>query len=314
LTGVPSFEKINYAVRPAKATQRHMLVEAFGRLARFAPLSQYQYIGFGSTFFVDFRLLHQRFGIDKLFSVEREADLKSRFELNRPYQSVTMLYGESGAMLRRPEIDWAAAPAIVWLDYDEHLDLPKLGDCERVLRRAIHGSVLLVSFSANAGPIRGRDERFRARLGPWLPSVDDDLTLDDGRVAELGLDVLAAHAETELDTAGGSKLFKQLFRYRYDDGHPMATWGGLILDADRADDAIGCSFEQLPYVVRAGGPTHTIELPNLTPVERALVERYLPSHLGRAKEALRRHGIPEEEANRLAAVYRYAPRFVETFA
>jgi len=151
----PSFEKINYSVRPAKATQRHMLVEAVARLARFAPVSGYRYIGFGSTFFIDFRLLHQRYGITRMHSIEREISKEKRFELNRPFRCVNMLYGDSRKMLLDPKIKWSRGPAIAWLDYDEPLDLTKFADCERVLTHALHGSLLLVTFDAAAGTIKG---------------------------------------------------------------------------------------------------------------------------------------------------------------
>ena len=32
-TPLASFEKINYAIRPAKSTERRMMIEAFGRLS-----------------------------------------------------------------------------------------------------------------------------------------------------------------------------------------------------------------------------------------------------------------------------------------
>lgn len=309
-----SFEKINYAVRPAKATQRHMLVEAIGRLTRFRPLTDYQYLGFGSTFFVDFRLLHQRYGMKRLFSVEQEEEKRRRFDLNRPFQSVQMLYGEAKKMLLDDSIDWESDPAIVWLDYDRRLDKAKLGDCDRVLRRAAHGSLLIVTFDAEPGKLAGREQRIRDDLEDWVPYEATDATLDTDSLAELGLDVLTKHAHQVLEEAGGEMVFKQLFRMRYSDGHAMATWGGLVLGADQADEADACGFDELPYVTLEGEPTYAIEIPNLTPVERALIERYLPRHRGRARRALAVRDIPPEEADRLAAVYRYAPTFVETFA
>jgi hypothetical protein len=311
----PSFTKINYSIRPAKATQRYMLLDLFGRLTVFDSLADYLYVGFGSTFFVDFRLMHQRFGTSRMFSIERETALSRRFELNRPYKSVQMLYGESRKMLLDPSIPWSSAPAIVWLDYDEKLDLQKLADCERVLARAGHGSVLLVTFSAEAEKrIRGREDIVRERLGKWVPEADDDMSLDAGRVRELSFDALNGNAQSDLAGRGGEKVFRPLVRFSYSDGHSMGTWGGLILDASRETEADACGFERLPWTVAASAQTYEIDVPNLTPVERALIEQHLPNHPGRARQRLRSHDIPEQEVERLLALYRYAPRFVETFA
>jgi hypothetical protein len=309
-----SFEAINYSIRPAKAAQRHMLTEAIGRLTRFAPLPNYQYVGFGSTFFVDFRTFHQRFGIERMFSIERAVDKKRRFDFNRPLRCVAMLYGESQEMLNSRTIDWGKDPSIVWLDYDQPLDVPKLGDCGRVLRRAKHGSLLVVSFSEQSGEVEGRAERVRDWLEHWVSDDLEDEMLDPVTYGELGLDALTEHSHEALEHAGGDKVFRQLFRFRYSDGHPMVTWGGLILDADRQEEANDCVFEKLPYVVAEGEATYRIVIPNLTPAERALAERHLPNRPAEAKRVLLRHDVPAEDAELLQALYRYAPRFIETFA
>lgn len=307
-----SFEDINYAIRPAKAAQRHMLIEAIGRLSRFAPLPDYQYIGFGSTFFVDFKLLHQRYGLMRMFSIERAVRKRKRFDLNVPFDSVTMLYGDSSRMLLRREIDWVR-PAIVWLDYDEPFDQTKLGDCDRVLARAAHGSLFIVSFSADAGVERGREARIRDRLADWVPREENSPKLDDRRFAEIAFDGLTDEARQQLANREDTKAFRQLFRIRYSDGHPMATWGGIVLDGGRETAADDCRFGDLEFV-RQRRQTYTIEVPNLTPVERALVERHLPGDRAAAKRELKGRSVPVREVDRLARVYRYAPTFVETFA
>jgi hypothetical protein len=307
-----SFENINYSIRPAKAAQRHMFVEVIGRLSRFAPLPDYQYVGFGSTFFVDFKLLHQRYGLTRMFSIERAVRKRKRFDLNVPFDCVTMLYGDSSKMLLNREIDWQR-PVIVWLDYDEPFDQTKLGDCDRVLARAAHGSLLIVSFSADAGSQRGREARIRDRLGDWVPPEENSAKLDNRRVAEIALDGLTDEARQQLAAREDTKAFRQLLRFRYSDGHPMATWGGLVLDRDRDKEAGDCKFGDLGFV-RYGRQTYAIEIPNLTPVERALVERHLPGDTASAKRELKGRSVPVREVDRLARVYRYSPTFVETFA
>jgi hypothetical protein len=58
-----SYEKINYSLRPAKSIERKMLCDAFRRLSAFGKVENYQYIGFGSTYFSDFSLFHKALGI-----------------------------------------------------------------------------------------------------------------------------------------------------------------------------------------------------------------------------------------------------------
>jgi hypothetical protein len=172
----PSFERINYSVRPAKATERHMLFDAVGRLSVFDSLRNYLYVGFGSTFFIDFKQVHQRYGMHRLYSIEQEIQKKPRFEFNRPLNCIEMLYGPSKSMLLDPRIPWQDAPAVVWLDYDKSLNLEKLADCERVLTKARHGTMLLVTVPVHAGNPKGRADRWRSALGQWVPFSDSDST------------------------------------------------------------------------------------------------------------------------------------------
>ena len=310
----PSFERINYSVRPAKATERHMLLDAVGRLSPFGSLRDYLYVGFGSTFFIDFKQVHQRFGMRRLYSIEQEHRKKARFEFNRPLACIQMLYGPSKSKLLDPRLLWNEAPAIVWLDYDKGLDLEKLADCERVLSKAKHGTMLIVTVSVRAGDLDGRAERWRSAMGSWVPFAETNNTLDATRVSDICFDALTENAEKVLEDARPGWKFEQLFRLRYSDTTPMATWGGVLLEDGQPGRFKDCRFGELSFVRRKGRPTYHLQVPNLTPPERALVEGLLPGRLRGARAQLRKHAIPESEADSLREVYRYAPRFVETFA
>jgi hypothetical protein len=121
-TPLASFERINYAIRPAKSTERRMMIEAFGRLASFYPLHSYQYVGFGSTFFIDFVWLHRQYGIKHMTSVEIEETKRTHF------------FGS-------PTMKWRR-PAIIWLDYDKPLDEEVIADIDRVIERVYLGAFL----------------------------------------------------------------------------------------------------------------------------------------------------------------------------
>lgn len=291
-----------------------MLLDAVARLSVFGSLRDYLYIGFGSTFFIDFKQIHQRFGMRRLYSIEQEKQREARFEFNRPLDCIQMLYGPSKSKLLDPRITWSDAPAVVWLDYDKRLNLEKLADCERVLTKARHGTMLLVSVPTNAGALKGRAERWQTALGSWLPFGETDSTLDTERVSEICLDALNEHAEQALEEARPGWKFEQVFRLFYNDSTPMVTWGGVLLQDGQPGKFKDCRFGELEFSRRKGRRTYHLEIPNLTPAERALVEGLLPGRLRKAKAQLRKHSIPESEAALLREVYRYAPRFVETFA
>src|SRR5205085_262730 len=135
------------------------------RLSIFAPLADYQYVGFGSPFFVDFRLFHRRLAIAKMVSIEHEVDHKPRFTLNKPFDCVKMLWGESSEKLA--EVDWSR-PTIVWLDYDYRLKQSVLTDLDQIVDKAKHGDCLLVTVDADP------------------PTDDDDVEEIDEGLGELG--------------------------------------------------------------------------------------------------------------------------------
>ena len=109
------YERIDYNLRPAKSIERKMLCEAFRRLLSFSDLTEYRYVGFGSTFFSDFSLIHKSLGLTDLISIEKEEKDKRRFRFNRPYKCIKLCFGNANDVL--PNLSWAKK-IILWLDYD----------------------------------------------------------------------------------------------------------------------------------------------------------------------------------------------------
>ena len=86
-----SYLKVSYDLRPAKQIERRMFIDALQRLALAdVPISQYQYTGLGSIYFVDFVLFHKLLGMESLLSVEHDTKIARRIEFNRPFRQVTV--------------------------------------------------------------------------------------------------------------------------------------------------------------------------------------------------------------------------------
>jgi len=128
----PSYRKINYALRPAKNVERKMMADVLKNVDRLAPLREYQYVGFGSIFFADYRLFHRTFGMDKMVSIEGYENDGKRVEFNRPYDCIDVRMGMSFDVL--PHLDWKQR-SIVWLDYDHEIALHVLQDVDLVCSR-----------------------------------------------------------------------------------------------------------------------------------------------------------------------------------
>ncbi len=316
MTDAASFEKINYSIRPAKATQRRMIIEAIGRLASFGPLQEYQYVGFGSTFFIDFKLIHREYGLANLTSVEIEKEKRSRFDFNKPYSCVRMYYGSAAEFLGSNRMRWSTR-SIIWLDYDYRLDDSVLADIHRVIDRAPSGSLLLVTVDAEPPDLAEREKTLRDDID--LDSVLE--WVDGGKLFRLGGWGLAgayhglatASIESRLRKGPGDRLWRQIGHFHYADGHRMLTFGGVIVDQADLDSFERCNFDDLEFF-REGADPFRIEVPNLTGPEIHRLAQGMPKSNKRTRDSLKRLSISEEDVENYRRLYRYLPQFMESHA
>jgi hypothetical protein len=316
---VRSFEKIDYALRPAKNIERKMMCEALSRLARIAPLVTYRYIGFGSIGFYDFALFHQRLGIADMLSIEGCEDARQRFEFNRPYSCITMHWGMSPAIL--PTLKWTKR-AIVWLDYDGPLDTTCLDDITTVVARLRSGSVLILTVRADPKDVvEGQDhianrriEQLNSRVGKkTVPVGIAGKDLAKWGLAKVCRQIINNRIEETLFSRNGpiqaaNKLrYVQLFNFHYADSCKMLTVGGLFVNARDEARARSQDFKDLSFI-RNGSDPYVIETPILTRREIRYLNEGLPSS---APNVALPRWLPSTERKKYGRVYRYFPAFSE---
>jgi len=302
-----SYEKINYALRPAKNIERKMLAEAFRRLSVFYPIEQYRYVGLGSTFFSDFSLFHRVLGIESMISIEEDRNKKDRFVFNRPYSCIEIYFGMSSAVL--PDISWEA-PTILWMDYDSKPKEEMFIALAHFFRHAVHGSVSVFSINVHGLIL----EDLKAALGDErIPASIVPTQLNDWGGAKLLRDILTNEIADRLNERNGTLaaqerlVFKQLFNFHYQDGARMLTFGGVVCQPGKIELVERCLFGSLPFV-REGDEAYEIEVPVLTLGEIRGLDAELPGGDLTKFAAL---GIPQEDLEKYKRIYRYFPRFSE---
>lgn len=311
MTVSPSFERINYALRPAKNVERKMLAEAFHHLSRFQPVRDYRYIGLGSVYFSDFVLFHRALGFDDMICIERESGSSRRVEFNRPFGCVKVELGTTAAIL--PSLQWEKR-SIIWLDYDGVLTASALSDVETVVSRAPSGSIFALSLNAHPKILEDNLPDMREDLGREI--LPDRLTPDDfkgWKGAAFYWRVLSETIQTSLErrndghTDPSPMAFHQLFHFRYQDSIKMFTLGGLL--CSEADDSVrvACALDRVKSY-RPGPEPFEIVVPKLTFREIRYLDRRMPK--GHPNE-VDLHGIPAEDADHYAKLYRFFPGFVE---
>jgi hypothetical protein len=324
-----SYRKVIYTLRPAKAVERKMLCEAFRRLAHFAPLDSYRYVGFGSVFYSDFLLFHRALGLRWMLNIECETGDSTRFRFNRPFGSIKCVFEKSSEAL--PKLKWNRR-SIVWLDYDTELSRDALADVETICSSARSGSVIAVTLDADFKENPGAPDRavkklaeLRETFGTQLPlevslngrrrNVDASLIGEDGGLARV-------YARMALDTmvetcrqrsAGLAKdrkvVFQQLFDFEYRDSARMVTVGGLLYEARESARARACAFEKLQFVVARNRPPHRLNVPVLTHREARYLDRHMPVTKA---SAFRRTGLSMDAVREYEKIYRWFPTFAET--
>jgi hypothetical protein len=139
-----SGNSINYNIRTSKSVERRMILVALSELFKQVSYSKRRYIGFGSTYFTDFRLFHKELHIENMISFESEESLKKRVEFNKPYKCIQIIEGKSTDKL--PLIEWNEDfTDFIWMDYDDELSYDMFNDLEQVFSKINVGSVYLVT-------------------------------------------------------------------------------------------------------------------------------------------------------------------------
>ena len=308
-----TFKKIDYRLRPAKHAERTMLIDLFKRM-RFAPIENYQYIGFGSVAFVDFRMVHRSLGIRNLFSIEdaESEDDELRFTHNKPYQGIDLRFGNASAVL--PTIDFSKL-SLVWLDYDVRARRSMINDLTSVVRDAPSGSFVALTFTnefpTNAKEAAKQLTHLKEGFPEFVAEDDQAIKFQGPRYAEFVRATFGALLDTALADADAGKqnpldkrVALQVCYFKYSDGAPMATLGWVIVAERDLSTFEECDFNGLPFV-RMGADSFRIAIPLVTPLEVREMERRLPN----LAEAGDIDWIPEEERKKFVAAYRYLPNF-----
>lgn len=318
-----SYEIVNFALRPAKNVERKMLCDAFRRLVIFHPLEDYEYIGFGAIYFTDFKLFHRALGMKQMISIERVKDHKARFNFNRPFKCVEILYGESGEHL--PKLDWDENPKIIWLDYDEHLKATVIDDVHTVCTFAQPGTMLVISVNAekrnlskDLDPDLKPTEHLALNVQPYkTPSGLTNEDVSGWNLASTYRTIVRHYIdESLLRRNAGNKskpklYFQQLFNFTYQDGAKMLTVGGLLYDATQRDELKRCAFEKMSFY-SPGKKSYRIEVPPLTRKEIAHLDQLLPK--AQDVDEIKMDGVKPRLIKHYAQVYRHYPNFMEVDA
>ena len=311
---MPSFNVVNYSLRPNKGIQRALVFEGTKILQEKISLQNLVYVGFGSIWFSDFVLAHKILNIRDMISIEDDDIGFERAKFNKPYKTICVKHALSTDALQalRADEKFATRPWMVWLDYDGRLDETVIEDLRFVVENAPPNSILLTTFNADGrkyGRPKHRIRRIRDLLGDIVPDelVREDVDEDNlsMTLANLVRDYLISTAST-ISRPGG---FVPAFHALYRDGASMVTIGGVL--PSRGD------LPQVRQIVLAqdwiGIAPMPVVAPQLTLKEAAVLQAELPRSRRLTRASVRRVGFDLEEHHIKAfeMYYRFYPAFAQ---
>jgi len=313
---MPTFDTINYSLRPNKAIQRQIVFDGLEFLDRHVPIRNALYVGFGSIWFSDFVLAHKRLGITDMISIENKAIGAVRAKFNAPFRTVQIEEGDSTPVLE----DIAAREQvlekqwIVWLDYDLSITQTTLDDIGLVLTHAPPNSVLLVTFDAGGLGMSAskRENYLRDLLQDAVPDDLPDNAFEKDNIpttfARCLLDYIQAEAANRARPGG----FIPAFNIPYTDSAPMVTVGGFLL----SPAARGAGKACIQAEAWDGFARVPVEAPPLTIKEVAALQRLLPSASQITRAGIQEIGFDLTEDQLAAYVehYRRYPAFFQVVA
>ena len=309
----PSYRLVNFRLRPAKAVERKMVVDACGRMSAFSNILGFRYVGLGSPFFNDFILLHKRYGMRNLICIEREVQHEARFLFNKPFDCVDMKWGESIEVL--PRLQWAGIPTIVWMDYDDPIKEGLFADLRTIFSQMETGSLALFTIQATGNSFGSANqtalEDFRERMKDFVPIDTTDTDMRGKAFQKLLWRMVHNEIGRILDQRNAATptknrvLYRQIFNIIYADDVRMTTIGGIIYRADQSQRLDTCEFGDLEFL-RCGDEPLEIKVPTLTHREQRELDTRLPSKQPQLEF------LAPGDISEYSKLYRYYPTFVET--
>ncbi len=312
---MPSFDAVNYSLRPSKSIQRQLVFDGVRMLQSRLDLERLVYVGFGSIWFTDFIMAHKLLGVDNMVSIEGNEVGYRRALFNSPYATVCVRHGLSSEVLPSLFDDdlIARRPWLVWLDYDYEFSESVKEDTESIIEKAPTNSICLTTFNGHerryGTPPGDRPARLRELFGDVVP---DELSKADCKeqrmqetLADFALDFMKSTA-VNLARPGG---FVPAFRLIYKDSAPMVTVGGVL----PAKGAARAAMEVVDADEWPCRPPKPIIAPHLTIREAVVLQSQLPRKDAITRKMIRDLGfdLEDDQIEAFQKYYRQYPAFAQ---
>lgn len=312
----------NYNYRPSKSIERKLIIDLIRDFYNTSELKKCMYVGLGSFFFIDFKLLHKEIGLKRLINIEWEdsKENRRRFTFNKPFSCIELKWGSTTDILPTITFD---SKAIVWLDYTDSLKPYMLEDIEIMATNIMSDSFFILSMNSQLAKYFNRNtnsydvDRFRDDFGDdCLFDLESNmLTINNSHVLfrkmiNEKIDQILNLRNAAISVEADKLIYQQLLLITYKDGAPMFTTGGVFIKKRDQKSLNKNKLNKYPFV-RKTDDVLELYSPVLTSQETDLLNSNLPAQKSRFINKRSLKFIPEEDRIKYFEHYRYFPSYVE---
>lgn len=306
-----SDRKINYNLRPSKSIERKMILEVLKEVCTPKEAKNYKYIGFGSSFFTDFKLFHKGLGIHDMVSIENKKSNEQRVLFNKPFSCIDLKIGFSKDIL--PQLNWDKK-VIVWLDYESGLKDYMFEDISICARNVKKNSFLIVTLRREFDETTKEEFEEAFSENVYVGFKNEDLL--PAKCATTILKMFTnkiKHILNETYAAyptGQKLIFKQLFDLTYKDEAKMYTFGGMFIADNEEETFNSYNFNSLEFVGDKN-KSYDISFPIITNKEYHILNGLLPGVKDEFINNLQIGFIPKEHRESYYNTYKFYPSYLE---
>lgn len=312
---MPSFDAINYSLRPSKSIQRQLVFDGVRELQGHLNLEDPVYIGFGSVWFTDFVMAHKNLGIDDMVSIESNDVGYSRAMFNSPYATVRVVNGTSNDVLPTLFKDehYQNRSWVVWLDYDYGFDESVKKDISLLVEEAPENSIVLITFNGSEmkyGQPPNRPDRLRDLFGNLVPDELSKRACKKERIQDTLADFALQYMESTASNVSRPGGFLPAFRIIYRDSAPMVTVGGVLPKKSAGSSAIDVTRKRTWSCFLKH---ERVNAPLLTIREATSLQSKLPREEMLSRDDILKLGFDLEETQieTFQRYYKYYPSFAQ---
>jgi hypothetical protein len=297
-----SYKKVNYLLRLKKQIERKLIIETLHTISNIIKISDYHYLGFGSVYFADFILFHKYLNIINMTSIEKEEADERRFLFNKPFDFICFQISECNHFLRR-ELNWEDK-LLIWLDYDNDIDIEVIGAVEFIASKAKPFDILLVTIEAESPSDL---TNFINEFKEYIPSTLNRSAIKK-RFSETLNGVMKSIVQNGLRFQVNNLDFLQLFNLTYRDTRKMYTFGGIFCE-EKESAELKKQVSALNYIEH-GERVVQINCPFVTPKEKIHLDSLVHGDGIRCEDTV--IGLSYQDIEEYGKYYKYYPQFFES--